>query len=109
MTNEQNLTPEQKWENATLANNFIFYKVMRQRLEVNQLLLISTLPTILIRNFELIALYSVLRLEESLLLPMCNSLKAPPKKITHCTMGKGIDQFPYPKHCFVASGKNLSF
>ena len=23
------LTPEEKWEQATLANNFIFYKVMR--------------------------------------------------------------------------------
>ena len=26
---EQLLTPEEKWERATLANNFIFYKVMR--------------------------------------------------------------------------------
>ena len=26
---ERPLTPEEKWENATLANNFIFYKVMR--------------------------------------------------------------------------------
>ncbi len=25
----ENLTPEEKWEQATLANNFIFYKVMR--------------------------------------------------------------------------------
>ena len=50
MDKEQNLTPEQKWEQATLANNFIFYKVMRQRLEVNQLLLIPALPTILIRH-----------------------------------------------------------
>lgn len=29
MENENQLTPEQKWEQATLANNFIFYKVMR--------------------------------------------------------------------------------
>lgn len=29
MRNENQLTPEQKWEQATLANNFIFYKVMR--------------------------------------------------------------------------------
>ena len=29
MLNENNLSPEQRWENATLANNFIFYKVMR--------------------------------------------------------------------------------
>ena len=27
--NEHKLTPEEKWEQATLANNFIFYKVMR--------------------------------------------------------------------------------
>ena len=26
---ERSLTPEEKWESATLANNFIFYKVMR--------------------------------------------------------------------------------
>ena len=26
---QEKLTPEQKWEQATLANNFIFYKVMR--------------------------------------------------------------------------------
>ena len=29
MEKENQLTPEQKWEQATLANNFIFYKVMR--------------------------------------------------------------------------------
>lgn len=29
MRNENQLTLEQKWEQATLANNFIFYKVMR--------------------------------------------------------------------------------
>ena len=29
MESENQLTPEQKWEQATLANNFIFYKVMR--------------------------------------------------------------------------------
>lgn len=29
MKNQNKLTPEQKWEKATLANNFIFYKVMR--------------------------------------------------------------------------------
>ena len=27
--NDHKLTPEEKWEQATLANNFIFYKVMR--------------------------------------------------------------------------------
>ncbi len=27
--NDRKLTPEEKWEQATLANNFIFYKVMR--------------------------------------------------------------------------------
>ncbi len=30
---EKNLTPEEKWEQATLANNFIFYKVMRHHPE----------------------------------------------------------------------------
>jgi predicted transposase/invertase (TIGR01784 family) len=34
MTNEEKLTPEQKWERATLANNFIFYKVMRNNPDV---------------------------------------------------------------------------
>ena len=29
----QQLTPEEKWEKATLANNFIFYKVMRHHLD----------------------------------------------------------------------------
>ncbi len=29
MENENELSPEQKWKQATLANNFIFYKVMR--------------------------------------------------------------------------------
>ncbi|MCR5612612.1 hypothetical protein [Treponema sp.] len=27
-------TPEEKWENATIANNFIFYKVMRNNPDV---------------------------------------------------------------------------
>ena len=30
---ERKLTPEEKWEQATLANNFIFYKVMRHHPE----------------------------------------------------------------------------
>ena len=29
INNNHKLTPEEKWEQATLANNFIFYKVMR--------------------------------------------------------------------------------
>ena len=29
INNDHKLTPEEKWEQATLANNFIFYKVMR--------------------------------------------------------------------------------
>ncbi|MCR5080752.1 MAG: Rpn family recombination-promoting nuclease/putative transposase [Treponema sp.] len=33
MKNENNLTLEQKWEQATLANNFIFYKVMHNHPE----------------------------------------------------------------------------
>lgn len=31
---EKNLTPEEKWERATIANNFIFYKVMHNNPEV---------------------------------------------------------------------------
>lgn len=31
---ERQLTPEEKWERATIANNFIFYKVMRHNPDV---------------------------------------------------------------------------
>ena len=31
---ESELTPEQKWEKATIANNFIFYKIMRNNPDV---------------------------------------------------------------------------
>ena len=31
---ERQLTPEEKWEQATIANNFIFYKVMRHNPDV---------------------------------------------------------------------------
>jgi hypothetical protein len=35
MSNETTeITPEQKWKNATIANNFIFYKVMRHNPDV---------------------------------------------------------------------------
>ena len=33
MNTEESLTPDEKWDNATLANNFIFYKVMRNHPE----------------------------------------------------------------------------
>lgn len=33
-TEYENLTPEEKWEHATIANNFIFYKVMRNNPDV---------------------------------------------------------------------------
>lgn len=32
--NDENLTPEKKWENATIANNFIFFKVMQNNPDV---------------------------------------------------------------------------
>jgi len=32
--NNENLTPEEKWERATLANNFLFYKVMHDNPDV---------------------------------------------------------------------------
>ena len=34
ITKEHELTPEEKWERATIANNFIFYKVMRHNPDV---------------------------------------------------------------------------
>lgn len=39
ITENTELTPEQKWERATLANNFIFYKVMRHHPDACQHLL----------------------------------------------------------------------
>ena len=39
MKNYTELSPEQKWEQATLANNFIFYKVMRHHPDACQHLL----------------------------------------------------------------------
>ena len=33
-TEYEKLTPEKKWENATIANNFIFYKVMHNNPDV---------------------------------------------------------------------------
>lgn len=33
-TDYENLTPEEKWEHATIANNFIFYKVMQNNPDV---------------------------------------------------------------------------
>ncbi len=30
----QNLTPEEKWKNATIANNFLFYKIMRHNEDI---------------------------------------------------------------------------
>ena len=33
MENQHSMSPEEKWENATIANNFIFYKVMRNNPE----------------------------------------------------------------------------
>ena len=34
MNEKKELTPEEKWEQATIANNFIFYKVMRNNPDV---------------------------------------------------------------------------
>jgi len=30
------MTPQEKWDNATIANNFIFYKIMRNNPDVCQ-------------------------------------------------------------------------
>lgn len=34
MVLEEEMTPEEKWENATISNNFIFYKIMRENPDV---------------------------------------------------------------------------
>ena len=47
------LTPEQKWEQATLANNFIFYKVMRNHPDACQHL-IEILLNVKIEKMEMI-------------------------------------------------------
>ncbi len=52
MTNETNLTPSQKWERATLADNFIFYKVMRNHPEECQKL-IEMLLNVKIEKMEM--------------------------------------------------------
>jgi hypothetical protein len=36
MNKDYNLSSEEKWEQATLANDFIFYKVMRNHQEESQ-------------------------------------------------------------------------
>ncbi len=52
MTESKTLTPAEKWEQATLANNFIFYKVMRHHPEACQHL-IEILLNIKIETFEM--------------------------------------------------------
>ena len=58
MPNEKFLTPEEKWEKATLANNFIFYKVMRNHPDVCQhlieMLLKVKIKSMEIRNEEIL-------------------------------------------------------
>jgi len=54
----ENLTPEEKWERATLANNFIFYKVMRNHPDackhLLELLLKIKIEKMVISNEEVI-------------------------------------------------------
>ena len=50
--NDHKLTPEEKWERATLANNFIFYKVMRYHPEACKYL-IEMLLGIKIQKMEM--------------------------------------------------------
>ncbi len=50
--NNSELTPEQKWEQATLANNFIFYKVMRHHPDACQYL-IEMLLNVKIEKMEM--------------------------------------------------------
>lgn len=54
MDKEQKLTPEQKWEQATLANNFIFYKVMRHHPDACKKLL-EMLLNIQIEQMEMVS------------------------------------------------------
>ena len=49
---DKRLTPEEKWERATLANNFIFYKVMRHHPEACKHLL-EMLLKIKIKKMEM--------------------------------------------------------
>ncbi len=49
---QEKLTPEQKWEQATLANNFIFYKVMRHHPDACQYL-IEMLLNVKIEKMEM--------------------------------------------------------
>ena len=55
---KMNLTPEEKWERATLANNFIFYKVMKNHPDACQhlieMLLHIQIEKMEIRNEEII-------------------------------------------------------
>ncbi len=51
---EMQLTPEQKWDRATLSNNFIFYKVMRSHPEACQRL-IEMLLNIKIKEMKMSA------------------------------------------------------
>jgi len=46
------LSPEEKWEKATLANNFIFYKVMKDHPDACKKLL-EMLLNIKIKNLEI--------------------------------------------------------
>ena len=52
MEKTQVLTPEQQWEKATLANNFIFYKVMRHHPDACKKLL-EMLLQVKIRKMEM--------------------------------------------------------
>ena len=52
MTNTKELSPDEQWENATLANNFIFYKVMRHHPEECKKL-IEILLNVKIRKMEI--------------------------------------------------------
>ncbi len=52
MPNTKDLTPDEQWENATLANNFIFYKVMRHHPEECKKL-IEMLLNVKIRKMEI--------------------------------------------------------
>ena len=60
INNDHKLTPEEKWEQATLANNFIFYKVMRHHQDackqLLEMLLVIKIDSMEMKQEETIAL-----------------------------------------------------
>ena len=52
MNSKEKMTPDEKWDNATLANNFIFYKVMRNHPEAYKHFFIAPLCARMVEDKE---------------------------------------------------------